>query len=117
MASITIEIPDELAERLRLYQSRIVEIIELGLYQLDANDVMYEETMKVLEILASSPSPQEVGDLKLSERLIGRARALLERDRTRGLNEWEQKEFERYERVDYLVTIAKAKAYRQLNVV
>jgi len=40
-------------------------------------------------------------DLRLSERLMSTVRELLERDRTRGLNKGERKEFERYERVDY----------------
>jgi hypothetical protein len=109
MAAITIKVPEELVEEIRQNEERLPEILQLGLQQLHGN-VVFEETTALLEFLAASPSPQEVLDLHASERLEQRLNELLEFNRTRGLNEGEQKEWERYEHVEHLVRMAKIRA-------
>ncbi|OGO40710.1 MAG: hypothetical protein A2Z03_02905 [Chloroflexi bacterium RBG_16_56_8] len=53
MSSITIEIPENLVDRLRPYQEQLPEILELGLYQLEsgvvARDELRERTLRALE--------------------------------------------------------------------
>jgi hypothetical protein len=46
MATITFEVPDELAERLAPYQDRLSEIIELGLRQIEAGTIQATETKR-----------------------------------------------------------------------
>ncbi len=114
MSAITIQLPDELSARVRGHEEHLPEIIELGLRHFEANVVVEEETTKVLEFFASSPTPQEVLDLHSSERLHRRVRELIAVASTQGLNEREQKEWERYEHVEHLVRMAKMKAQMQL---
>ena len=72
MSAITIQLPDHLAERIRRNEERLPEILELGLQQLDANSVVFEETAAILEFLAGLPTPQEILDLHASDRLHNR---------------------------------------------
>jgi hypothetical protein len=114
MSAITIQLPDELRARVRGHEEHLPEIIELGLRHFEANVVVEEETTKVLEFFANSPTPQEVLDLRSSERLHHRVSELIALASKQGLNEREQKEWERYEHVEHLVRMAKMKAQMQL---
>jgi hypothetical protein len=115
MSAITIQLPDDLAERFRQNEERLPEILELVLKQLDStSEVVFKESAAILEFLAGFPSPQEVLDLRTSERFHQRIAELLEVNRSRELSHREQKEWEQYEQVEHLVRIAKAKALLML---
>jgi len=118
MAAITLKLPDDLAERLRNYEERLPEILELGLRELSADSQQgFEGAAEVLEFLAGLPSPEEILALKPSERFDRHVRKLLEKSREGSLNPQEEEEWERYEFLEHLVRMAKTRACLKLGIV
>ncbi len=116
MSSMTITIPEELADRLKPLESQIPRILELGLRKLNASSQpSFEGADEVLELLASLPSPEEIIALRPSEDLQTRISLLLEKNRDQGLTAEEEKEWESYQYLEHLVRMAKAKAYLKLK--
>ncbi|HEY7386987.1 MAG TPA: hypothetical protein VH640_00635 [Bryobacteraceae bacterium] len=116
MSSITLTLPDELVERLRNNEDRLAEILELGLRERTAEEQSrFEGAAEVLEFLAGLPEPAEILKLRPSERLACRIAQLLETSRERKLSAQEEEEWERYEFLEHLVRIAKAKASLKVN--
>ena len=116
MSAITLQLPDELALRLRGLVHRLPEILELGLRDLVADSQAgFEGATEVLDVLASLPSPQEVMALRPSARLSARIAELLSKNRDSGMTAAEQQEWERYEYLENLVRMAKANASRRLS--
>jgi len=117
MSAIQWDVPDELAERLRNHRDRLPEILELGLRELDADaERGFEGAAEVLEFLAALPNPEEVLGLRPSERLQARVRGLLDKSRAGNLAPAEEAEWERYQYLEHLVRMAKAKACLKLGV-
>jgi hypothetical protein len=108
---LTVNVPDELASRLRPLEAQLPQILELGLRQWDAHHQgAFAGLADVLETLARLPSPQEVLALRPSPELQDRLQQLLEKNRTSSLLPEEEQEWQRYEFVEHLVRIAKARA-------
>ena len=118
MAAITLKLPEELVQRLRIHEDRLQEILERGLRGIEAETQGggFPGSAEVLEFLAGLPSPQEILDLRPADCLARRVSELLEKNRTVGLNAQEEKEWENYEFLEHLVTMAKAKAYLKLGL-
>ena len=117
MSAITLKLPDELAERLRNHEGRLPEILELGLRELNAGGQSgFEGAAEVLEFLAGLPGPEETLNLRPSERLERRVQQLLEKSRSGSLSAQEEEEWERYEFLEHLVRMAKAKASSKLGL-
>src|SRR5204863_9986600 len=76
MSALTLQIPDELAERLRGHEHELSEILELGLREL-ASGQGFAGAAGILELLAQLPSPQEILELRPSPELQTRIDALL----------------------------------------
>jgi hypothetical protein len=113
---ITIQVPDELADRLSTRTDELPQILELGLREIEAADELsFTGAADVLEFLANLPSPEEVLDLRPSEVLQERISELLEKNRTFGLSGEEEAEWEQFQYLEHLVRLAKAKAYLRLN--
>jgi hypothetical protein len=113
---ITLNIPEELAVRLRHLEDRLPQILELGLREFNAGAQSgFEGTAEVVENLASLPAPEEVLALRPSEKLQARIDDLLEKNRTEGLQPEEEQEWTQYEYLEHLVRLAKANAARKLN--
>ena len=116
MSAIILNLPDELARRLEGQEDRLPEILELGLRDLSADSQAgFAGATSVFEVLASLPSPREVMALRPSAQLSTRVAELLEKNRAEGLSPAEQCEWERYEYLEHLVRLAKAKATRRLS--
>lgn len=115
MVSVTLNISEELATRLVPLEDKLPRILELGLRELNATAQLgFDGAAEVLEFLASLPSPEEIVALHPSEALQARVSALLEKNRTQGLTDAEEQEWEQYEYLEHLVRIAKAKAHLKL---
>src|SRR5258708_11564248 len=98
MSPITLELPDELARRLRPLTDQLPEILELGLRELNAGGQPgFQGAAELLEFLAGLPSPEETLALRPSEALQSRISALLEKSRTEGLTTSEEQDWERYQ--------------------
>jgi hypothetical protein len=107
---LTLSIPDELANRLRPVEDRLPEILELGLREWLAGPTGYAGVSELIETLARLPSPDEVLALRPSPALQERIEELLTRTREGGLSDKERGEWERYEYLERLVRLAKARA-------
>ncbi len=68
-----------------------------------------------MEILAGLPTPEEVLTLRPSALMQARIELLLEKNRTKGLTEAEEQEWEKYQYLEHLVRLAKAKAHLRLS--
>ena len=116
LMQITVEIPDELAQRLSPLQTQLPQILELGLREWTAEmRPGFSGLAEVLEFLAGLPIPEEILALQPSEELQQQIEALLEKNRTLGLSTEEEQLWHHYEYVEHLVRIAKAKALVKLK--
>jgi hypothetical protein len=116
MSSITLEIPDDLVERLRALADRLPRVLDLGLRALSIEPQLeYGGTADVLERLAGLPAPEEVLGLRPSTALQDRISVLLEKSRADRLSPEEELEWQRIEYLEHLVRLAKAKAALKLN--
>ncbi len=112
---ITMDIPDDLAARLRDREDH-TEIIELGLRKIDANThSTFEDASDILEKLIALPSAEEIIKLRPSDSLQKRIDALLKKNRTEGLEPEEEREWTHYEYLEHLVRLAKANAALKLK--
>lgn len=111
---MTVTLPDDLAERLRPLADQLPLILEMGLREVAAEEVAgFSGSSDVLEFLVRLPSPQEVLALQPSPELEARVRDLLTKNRTDGLDEDEEREWDRYQYLEHLVRVAKANALLQ----
>jgi hypothetical protein len=115
MSAITLQIPDDLADRLRGHEPQLAEILELGLRELSAGQA-FSSAAALLELLATLPNPKEILDLRPAPELQQRIDALLEKSRTGALTTSEAAEWDRYEFLEHLVRIAKANAQAKMRV-
>lgn len=116
MSAITLDLPEDLAERLLALPDRLPRILELGLRELNASSQAgFSGASDVLEFLASLPSPEEILSFRASSALQDRVSELLEKNRTVGLLPAEEDEWQRYEYLEHLVRLAKAKAALKLK--
>ena len=106
-------IPDDLADRLRPVEDRLPEILELGLREWLSVPPGYAGLGDVLETLARLPSPEEILALRPADTLQVRIEELLARYLTGELTEKERTEWERYEYLEHLVRLAKARAVQR----
>ena len=113
---ITFDIPEELAERIRLFEDQLPRILELGVRELHATARSgFQGIAEVLETLAGLPTPEEILALRPSEALQTRMSDLLEKNRTEGLSTAETQEWEHYQYLEHIVRMAKARAALKLQ--
>ncbi len=112
----TLDLTDDLAARLTPHQDQISQILEMGLREVNASSQAgFKGLAEVLEVLASLPAPEDVLALRPAPVLEERVRNLLEKNRTECLSDDEEREWERYEYLEHLVRMAKAKAKLKLR--
>ena len=108
---IRVEVTDELALRLSPVQDQLPQILELGLREWNADaQTGFSGLAEVLEFLANLPSPEEILTLKPSDELQQQIEHLLAKNSTVGLTPEEEQLWQKYEYVEHLVRVAKAKA-------
>lgn len=108
---ITIQVPDELAGRLRGRSADLPLLLELGLRELDAQSQFeFDGAADVLEFLAGLPQPAEVLALRPSAALQARIDDHLARARAGQPAAEEEEEWEQIEYLEHLVRLAKARA-------
>ena len=113
---VTLDLPDELAADLRHFEDQSASIVAAGLREVKTPlSGQFQGLAQVLEKLAELPTPQEVLALRPSIELQTRIGELLARNRDTGLNATEEAEWQRYETVEHLVRIAKARARSRLQ--
>jgi len=114
MTPITLNIPDDLADRLRDHQGDLRHILEIGLRRLRIeSDPMSAGLEDAINQLADARTPQEVLAVRANPCLTARVAALLEKNESEGLTPAEQVEWDRYEFIEHIIRLAKATAVSQ----
>ncbi|WP_017298654.1 hypothetical protein [Nodosilinea nodulosa] len=117
MAHITLQLSDNLAERLAPFRDRLPELLERGLRDL-LNDSRTENGLDaeaIIALLARQPTPEQILDIQPSATLQSRVSELLAASKAGTLASKEEAELERYLTIEHLVRLAKAHAYGQLQ--
>lgn len=106
MVQMTLQVPDELAERIRPLRSWLPTILELSLvgYRTTATATATE----VIEFLSHEPSPQEVLEFLASDRSQSRLRRLLALNEAGLLGEEEARELEELQKIEHILVMLKA---------
>lgn len=113
---ITLDLPDDLAVQLNAIQSKLPEILKLGLRELNATPREgFSGIADILEFLADLPTPAEILALRPTPELQVQISELLEKNRSTGLNAEEEQLWQSYEYLEHIVRMAKAKAYLKLQ--
>lgn len=113
MATITIEVPDELSEQLaqlgdypygELRSNRLPDLLRQCLQQpvLPANVYRY-----ILDFLTSQPTPEQIAAFRPTPEMQERLRSLLAKSNHEALSPEERRELEEYERIEHLVIMLK----------
>jgi hypothetical protein len=124
MAELTIQVPDELAQRLEPLRDRLPELLQHLVETVPPRiplpnqissvtsptdaPIAYTE---VLDFLITRPTPQEITTFKVSAEAQERLRTLLDKNREGTLTEAEATELDLYEQLEHLMILLKAKAY------
>jgi hypothetical protein len=129
MAQITIDIPDDLAQRLAPFQSqfsdlftRLIATTLLGNTKIERESVpatslistsgTYQE---ILDFLIDRPTSEQIINFKVSAASQSRLQALLEKNRDVALTASETAEIDLYEQLDTLIGFLKIRAYAALR--
>lgn len=112
MATITVEIPDDLLEQVAQLRDRLPELVALSIRQPALPAATYRY---ILDFLASNPSAEQITAFGPPLEVQTRLRALLERSAQGHLTPAEVVELEEYERIEHLMVMIKAGSLPYLN--
>jgi hypothetical protein len=117
MAHITLQLSDNLAERLAPFRDRLPELLERGLRDLlnDSSTDNGLDAEAIIALLARQPTPEQILAIQPSATLQSRVSELLVASKAGTLPAKEKAELERYLTIEHLVRLAKAYAYGQLQ--
>ncbi|MBF2018311.1 MAG: hypothetical protein IGS23_24560 [Rivularia sp. T60_A2020_040] len=124
MAELTIQIPDELAQRLQPLQNRLPELlwrlldfenlpsVSQSKLKTETTDIpaVYQE---VLDFLIKRPTPEEIIAFKVSPLAQKRLEELLGKNRSATLTSMELAELDVYEQLEHMMILLKARAFKR----
>jgi hypothetical protein len=112
MATLTIEVPDELSELVAQAGDRLPELLARSLQEptLPAHVYRY-----VLDFLASRPTPEQVAAFGPTSEMADRLRVLLERESSGEIAPAERAELDEYEKLEHLMVMIKSGALQHLT--
>jgi len=121
MAELTIQIPDELAQRLEPLRNHLPELLSQLLDSTNPSSASLtiatanrQETpqayLEVLDFLVTCPTPQDIIAFKVSLEAQERLRSLLDNNREGILTDSEVAELDVYEQLEHLMILMKARA-------
>jgi len=113
MVEIKMEVPDQLAQRLKPAHPWLATLLEISLagFRTPAGLTAAE----VVNFLASGPSPAEVRTLRVSERAQARLRELLTKNSAGTLSEDEEAELGEVEQLEHILIALKTHAFELLG--
>jgi hypothetical protein len=128
MTQITIDIPDELAQRLAPFQSQFSDLFTsliatrlLGQNTIDRSTPPSTLTstsgtyQEILDFLIDRPTSEQIINFKVSKASQSRLQTLLEKNREAALTAAETAEIDMYEQLDTLIGFLKIRAYAALQ--
>jgi diketogulonate reductase-like aldo/keto reductase len=118
MAQLTIQVPDELANRLQPILHRLPELLSQliethtpeTLTLTNSSDTLNTYT-EVLDFLIKQPTPEQIAKFKVSTPAQTRLEYLLEKNRMGTISKAENSELDIYEQLEQLMILLKARAY------
>lgn len=105
MAQITLEVPEELKEKLTAMGDRLPELLALSLEQPPLPAKIYQY---IVDFLASEPTPSQIREFRPTNEMIERLQTLLTRNQQGILTTTEEEELKEYERIEHLIIMLKA---------
>jgi hypothetical protein len=111
MVQMTVQVSEELAERLRPIGPWLPAVLELSL--VGFRTIAAATATEVIQFLARDPTPQAVLNYHVSERAQERLQRLLTLNEAGMLGEEEQCELDELERVEHVIVMLKAQAAAQ----
>jgi hypothetical protein len=120
MAQLTIEIPDDLAERLAPFRQQLSQLFthliattlpSESRSSSPVSDNLPATYLEVLDFLVTSPTPEELLGFKVSEESQTRLQTLLQKNQENSLTPSETAELNVYEQLDALMTLLKVRAF------
>ena len=105
MTTITLEVPDELAEALTRIGDRLPELLALSLQQPALPVHIYRY---ILDFLASQPTAEQLTAFGPTPEMVERLQTLLARQAAGAITPAEMAELDEYERIEHLMVILKA---------
>ncbi|MCU0570055.1 MAG: hypothetical protein MUF49_26205 [Oculatellaceae cyanobacterium Prado106] len=117
MTQITIDIPDDLAQRLQQFQGQLPQVLELGLQELETQQrsTNFLDEKDIILLLASQPAPEEILAIRPSLEFQARVSELLAQSKAGTLTAKGEAELERYLTLEHLVRLAKTRALEKLQ--
>lgn len=112
MATVTIEVPDELSELVAQAGDRLPELLARSLKEPVPPAHVYRY---VLDSLASRPTPEQVAAFGPTQEMTDRLRTLLEREGKGEITPAEKAELDEYERLGHLMVMIKSGQLRHLT--
>lgn len=113
MVEMTMQVSEELAQRLQPLGTWLPAVLELSL--VGFRTVAAATASEVIEFLSHNPTPQEVLAYHASERAQTRLQRLLALNAAGMLGEEEQLELDEVQRLEHLLILLKAQIARQLS--
>lgn len=111
MVQMTMQVSEELAERLRPIGPWLPTVLELSL--VGFRTIAAATATEMIQFLAQDPTPQAILDYHVSERAQGRLQRLLTLNGAGMLGEEEQCELDELERLEHVIVLLKAQAAEQ----
>lgn len=105
MAKITLDVPDELSERLLQLGERLPEFLGLSLEQPPLPARVYRY---VLEFLAARPTPEQIANFRPTPEMAERLQTLLARSEAGTPTPTERIELDEYDRIEHLIVMLQA---------
>lgn len=113
MVEMTMQVPDELAQRIRPLDRWLPAIIELSL--IGCKTLAAATAAEIIEFLISNPSSREVMVFQASERAQDRLRRLLTLNEAGLLSEVEHDELDELGQIEHILIMLKADVASRLS--
>lgn len=122
MTTITLDVPQELAEELQTVNEELPELLLMALQMRQRTSkaswspaVTSPVFSEMLDFLAGGPTPQEIIDFKVSPVAQSRLEELLEKNRESQLSPVETSELDTFQQVNHILILLKARAQAAIN--
>lgn len=107
MVQLTLQVPDELADRIKPMVPWLAVVLELGL--LGCRTPAAATAAEVMGFLSQDPTPTQILDFRVSGRAQERLRRLLTLNAAGMLGEEEQVELDELQKIEHIVIMLKAR--------
>jgi predicted amidohydrolase len=108
MSTITVQVPDKLAQRLRPMSPWLATVLEISLAGFETSAARI--TSEIIAFLSTGPSPVQVSAYTISEASQERLRRLLALNEAGLLSTEEQNELDEIEQIEHIMVMLKAQA-------